>query len=63
MLLFGGGVILEGISNEIKPGTLTITRFDNKEFIISGTFEFNVLDTNGKEIKITDGRFDLNYTN
>ena len=44
-----------------KPGVLTITRFD--ESIISGTFEFTILDNDGNEINITDGRFDLNYTN
>jgi hypothetical protein len=44
-----------------NPGVLTITRFD--ESIISGTFEFTVLDNDGNEINITDGRFDLNYTN
>jgi hypothetical protein len=45
------------------PGTLKITRFDNTNFIISGTFEFSVIDNNGKQINITDGRFDLNFTN
>ena len=44
-------------------GTLTITRFDDQEHIISGTFEFTVQGNNGELIKITDGRFDLNYSN
>lgn len=44
-----------------NPGVLTITRFDDS--IISGTFAFTVLDNDGNEITITDGRFDLNYTN
>ena len=44
-----------------NPGLLTITRFDDS--IISGTFAFTVLDNDGNEITITDGRFDLNYTN
>ncbi|WP_040279307.1 hypothetical protein [Psychroserpens damuponensis] len=50
-------------TNENYPGTLTITNFDNQNFIISGTFEFIVLDDDGNEINITDGRFDLNFTN
>ncbi|WP_405203079.1 hypothetical protein [Dokdonia sp. LLG6352-1] len=44
-----------------NPGLLTITRFDDS--IISGTFAFTVLDNDGNEINITNGRFDLNYTN
>ena len=48
-------------SNSNFPGELIITRFD--ESIISGTFGFTVLDNDGNEITITDGRFDLNYTN
>ena len=45
------------------PGVITITNFDPEIFIISGTFEFTVLDNDDNEIKITDGRFDLKYTN
>ena len=53
--LVGGGVTLEGLTSSLKPGTLTITRFDDKDFIVSGTFEFTVLDNEGNEIQITDG--------
>ncbi|WP_435138437.1 hypothetical protein [Formosa sp. A9] len=59
----GGGITYSGTSSEELPGTLTITNFDPKNFIISGTFEFTVLDDDGNEINITDGRFDMNYTN
>ena len=48
--------------NEI-PGIFKITNFDPENFIISGTFEFTVFDNEGNEIKITDGRFDMLYTN
>ena len=48
------------VSNQ---GFLNITNFDPENFIISGTFEFTVLDDDNNEIKITDGRFDLKYTN
>lgn len=50
-------------TTDMNPGKLNITFFDPTNFIVSGTFEFTVLDNDGKEIKITDGRFDLNYTN
>jgi len=46
-----------------NPGVLNITNFDQENFIISGTFSFNFKDQNGEEIKITNGRFDLNFTN
>ena len=61
--LLGGGLVLQSYTSEDVPGKLIVTRIDDEEFIISGTFEFTVLDNNGNEIKITDGRFDLNYTN
>jgi hypothetical protein len=61
--LIGGGITFTGITSNLKPGTLIITRFDSSNFIISGTFEFTVLDDTGNEIKITNGRFDMQYTN
>lgn len=61
--LIGGGTIFSGGTTNVNPGILIITRFDPSNFIISGTFEFTVLDDNGNEIKITNGRFDMQYTN
>ncbi|WP_136465007.1 hypothetical protein [Flagellimonas onchidii] len=55
------GNILDGSTTDENPGTLTIIHFTDE--IVSGTFAFTVLDKDGKEIKITDGRFDLKYTN
>jgi len=62
---FGGGNIIPQtlITEDENAGTLTITNFDQDNFIISGTFEFTVLDSNGNNINITNGRFDMNYTN
>ncbi len=50
-------------TSNTSKGILTITKHDTQNFILSGTFEFTVLDNDGKEIKITDGRFDVKYTN
>lgn len=36
---------------------------DEEAGIISGTFEFSVFNDDGSQIKITDGRFDMKYTN
>ena len=46
-----------------NPGVLNITNFDPEKFIISGTFSFTLIDENGEKIQITDGRFDMNFTN
>ena len=59
----GGGITFSGATTTAYQGILIITRFDPTNFIISGTFEFTVLDDNGHEIKITNGRFDMQYTN
>jgi len=60
----GGGITYRGTSTTEFPGTLIITRFDPSNFIISGTFSFKAkeIDT-GETVEITEGRFDMQYTN
>jgi len=58
-----GGIVLDTSTGKNGFCTLTITRFDDQEQIISGTFIFTVQGNNGELIKITDGRLDLNYSN
>lgn len=48
---------------DLLKGTLTITRHDPVNLIISGLFEFETVNTECDTIKITDGRFDLTYAN
>lgn len=43
-------------------GTLTITKFDKKNQIISATFSFKAKNQNGEIINITEGRFDKKFT-
>lgn len=50
-------------TTDTDPGKLIITNFDPENFILSGTFEFTVLDETGTEVKVTNGRFDVKYTN
>ena len=62
------GAYLEGYefqstTNTGDPGKLIVTNFDPQNFIISGTFSFSIKDENGDNIEITEGRFDMNYTN
>jgi hypothetical protein len=40
-------------------GYLKVTYFNKDEWIISGTFQFNLINENNEVIKITEGRFDL----
>jgi len=51
-------------TNENYTGTIHFTRFDTENFIMSGTFEFQAQEIiSGETITITDGRFDLKFTN
>ena len=42
-------------------GSVTITNFDQTNFIISGTFNFSTETNECENITITNGRFDLQY--
>jgi hypothetical protein len=42
-------------------GNLTISKFDQINYIISGTFSFSTVTDNCENINITNGRFDLLY--
>lgn len=51
----------EWITNTQNTGTVTITKWDKTNGIVSGTFEFNggSLDSSANPITATDGRFDI----
>ena len=47
-------------TNPTYTGTVTVTKADTVNSIISGTFEFTVYDPDSRQtIRITDGRFDI----
>jgi len=51
-------------TNTNYTGQIHFTRFDTENFIMSGTFEFEAQEIlSGETISITNGRFDLNFTN
>lgn len=51
-------------TNEMYTGEVHFTRFDEQNGIMSGTFQFQAQEiTSGDVITITDGRFDLRFTN
>jgi hypothetical protein len=51
----------EFITNTISKGELEVTKLDLTSQIVSGKFWFNAINDQGKVVKITDGRFDLNF--
>jgi hypothetical protein len=61
LYLIRGGIDLRTETLNEHLGIITITRFDLKEFIVSGTFEFSVKDNDGNTLNFTDGRFDLKF--
>jgi hypothetical protein len=49
-------------TNSNSYGTVTFTKFDTENGIMSGTFEFEAQELNSEEIvNITEGRFDLTF--
>lgn len=51
----------EWITNADHTGSVTITKWDKTNGIVSGTFEFNAasLDSSANAITVTEGRFDV----
>jgi len=56
------GINMNLYTNNNLPGQLTITKFDEISQIVSGTFWFSVIKNPGDTLKITDGRFDMQFT-
>ena len=48
-------------TNSTQTGTLTITKLDTTNHIIAGTFAFTVWTEECDTIRVTDGRFDIQY--
>lgn len=50
-------------TSKLNTGTVTVTKIDLTNKIISGTFEFTAEDESNTNniIKVTDGRFDIKY--
>ncbi|RYE58268.1 MAG: hypothetical protein EOP48_03885 [Sphingobacteriales bacterium] len=52
--------LTESFTNNINTGNLTITRLTDQ--FVSGTFWFDVEDSNGVVHRVREGRFDMQYT-
>jgi hypothetical protein len=48
--------------DDTYEGTLTFSKIDRINYIISGTFEFSTVTQGCDTIRITEGRFDMQYT-
>ncbi|MBC6607997.1 hypothetical protein H8B13_14315 [Hymenobacter sp. BT188] len=48
-------------TNATHNGVLTITRLDSVKRIVSGEFSFSPVDRAGNTVRITSGRFDMQY--
>lgn len=55
--------LTQNFTDNIHTGKLKITKLDKINFIVSGTFWFDVIDSNGVVHSIREGRFDMHYTN
>jgi hypothetical protein len=50
-------------TDSLRGGGVTLLRFDSVKQIISGTFYFDCINPEtGEILKITEGRFDMNFT-
>ena len=48
-------------TNNVKIGLLKLSKIDLQNSIISGTFWFDAINSNGEVVEIREGRFDWNY--
>lgn len=49
-------------TNNSLDGNLTITRFDQVNQIVAGTFSFTAVSENKDTVRVTNGRVDMHYT-
>ncbi|MEP6465519.1 MAG: DUF6252 family protein [Parafilimonas sp.] len=55
--------LLRYFTDSTVTGQLTITHFDQQQQIVSGTFYFDAIEqTTGDTVHVTNGRFDMHYT-
>jgi hypothetical protein len=48
-------------TNLINKGELTITKFDDVNQIMSGTFWFDAVNDKGVKVEVREGRFDVHF--
>jgi hypothetical protein len=48
-------------TNQVQKGELIITKFDDVNQIMSGTFWFDAVNDKGVKVEVRDGRFDVHF--
>ena len=46
-------------STNVLAGQLIIKHFDSIKYVVSGTFYFDAVNSNGQKVEVRDGRFDV----
>lgn len=49
-------------TSSAKSGEIHFTRFDEVNFIASGTFWFDAVNAKGEIVEVREGRFDVTFT-
>jgi hypothetical protein len=49
-------------TNSTDTGQLKITKLDETNRVVSGTFWFDGVNDNGEKVQVREGRFDMHYT-
>jgi len=60
-LIMNDGTENRYVTNNTVSGQLIITRLDQLNGIVSGTFYFNAINSINDTVKVTNGRFDMAY--
>lgn len=55
------GFYFTGGEKDLLSGEMTFTKFDKSNYIVSGTFEFDIVTEGCDTLHVTDGRFDISY--
>ena len=53
--------VLKDINFQIQKGELIITKFDDVNQIMSGTFWFDAINKDGVKVEVREGRFDVHF--
>jgi hypothetical protein len=53
--------IYQYTTNQIQKGELIITKFDDANQIMSGTFWFDAVNKDGVKVEVREGRFDVHF--
>jgi len=59
--IYTGGIINEYFTQDIYQGELYLSRFDDVNQVVSGTFWFDAVNDKGEKVEVREGRFDVHF--